>query len=206
MSDVERKEPSIEELRQTLDDARKALATAEERNYEKRSIKDFRETVDNQSKVHDDYVERQTSYDADTKARLFGFGAFTGKTGEAMWILAGSIFAVERDPNETFTVIKTASEPMGVNESPDEVFNELFRIRFEGSAENLREAKAELGRRVDEHEKPAEPEPETVDDSDPVDNLPDFRAVSEGLEAGLDADGFPFDGEDDDDSEQREDF
>ena len=168
--DADNTELSIEELEQAAEEAQRRLRRAREKQQEKRGIGQLRENVKDGREAFTKYVERIESYDADMKTRLFGMGAFDGSLdGSLVWVLVGAIYAVEKDPNEKFTTLKTADGPLGVKQSPDEVFNELFRVRFAYREDGLRDAEAELKRREDEFEKaPADAVVVT-----PVDN-PDF--------------------------------
>jgi hypothetical protein len=60
-----------------------------------------------------------------------GFLELTTSTGSALWLVAGSVFAIEKDPNETFTWVKTPSGDFGVMESPQAVMTQLHEV-FDG--------------------------------------------------------------------------
>lgn len=57
-----------------------------------------------------------------------GYVQLTTQEGGSLWVLPGVIWGVERAPNETFTVVKTAAEPVYVAESPAAVFRSLVDL------------------------------------------------------------------------------
>jgi hypothetical protein len=178
--------PSIDELQENARRANEALRKAREYELEKRTLGSFKTETADIAQRHDELVDRQTSYDTDSKARLFSFGAFTGAMdGTLIWARIDSIYAVEKQVDERFTNLKTVDGILAVSDSPDEVFNEFQRIRFEGSAEQVREYKAELARReekVKKHEKITPPSPEAAAAEAKLADLiatgPDFRSAS----------------------------
>lgn len=184
-------EPSIDELERQAHIAAERLRKARRNEVERRTLGAFRDQVKDHEKQHGDLIERQTSYDTDSKARLFTFGAFDGAVdGSLVWVLLGSIYAVEKDPNENFTTLKTADGPLGVRQSPDEVFNEFTRIRFEGSAEAVRENQAELSRREDKvrNQQPITPTAEDAHEDATLFKGPDFQTVSDLVGADIEDD------------------
>ena len=195
-------EQGIAELEEQSRLANEKLYKAKEREHEKRTLGSFKQAVDDQQETQDAYVSRIAAYGADTKARLLGYGAFNGSQGELVWIVAGSIYAIEKDPNESFTMLKTASEPFALSDSPDAVLNELMAIRFEGSQEAVRENQAEYVRRASRSAESdgAKKRPDTHASTS---TGPDFQSVSDLVGSDLDdPDGdlhdleFPEDGED----------
>lgn len=54
-------------------------------------------------------------------AESIGMIELTTTEGAKLWVVAASIYAIERNPSENFTVIKTMSEPLTVVETPDAV-------------------------------------------------------------------------------------
>jgi len=183
-------EPSIEVLRDNAREANRLLHLAEQKEHERRTLGSFRDQVKDQEQQHVDFLERQTSYDTDSKARLFGFGAFDGAVdGALVWVTLGAIYAVEKQPNEDFTFIKTVDGPIAVKQSPDEVFNEFQRVRFEGLAENVREAQAELARREEKVKEgralvsaaPADASNGSGPETQITSERPNFQAVSDAV-------------------------
>jgi hypothetical protein len=57
-----------------------------------------------------------------------GFVALTLREGGELWLAAASIYAVEKDPNEDFTMIKTVAEAVGVVESPGVIFDAIAQL------------------------------------------------------------------------------
>lgn len=60
--------------------------------------------------------------------KKIGFLDLTTKEGSALWLVAGTVWAIEKSPNESFTMIKTAAEPIAVIESPQDVIDQLAEI------------------------------------------------------------------------------
>jgi len=58
-----------------------------------------------------------------------GFLELTGATGSALWVVAGSVYAIERDPNEKSTLVKTASELFAVADAPAGVFEQFAAVQ-----------------------------------------------------------------------------
>lgn len=140
----------IEALEKRARQAAKKLRDAREAENERRTLGSYRDVVTEATEAHNELIQRQTDYDTNDKARLFSFGAFDGAVdGALVWTRLDAVYAVEKDPNEKFTMLKTVDGPIAVTQAPDEVFNEFTRVRFAGSAERVREMQGELLRRED---------------------------------------------------------
>lgn len=62
--------------------------------------------------------------------------------GAALFLLAGSFYAIERSAQESFTVIRTATEQITVAETPEEVF-QRYKALLEGQQRRVEEGLAE---------------------------------------------------------------
>lgn len=178
----------LENARRKLD--RKISKKRSEEN-DRRGIAGYRDMVNDYTKEHNDRVERQTGYDTTDKARTFGFGAFDGAIdGALVFARVDAIYAVEKDPNEKFTMLKTVDGPLAVTQAPDEVFNELTKVRFSGSAEQVREMQGELFRREDKVAAAKNKAKAKADKKlgTPGSTGPDFQAVSDLVGTDLDDD------------------
>ena len=153
-----KKKPAKSELDKLEDDARKAnnrLREARKLEAEKRSIGGLRDQVKESQDAFNEDLERQTSYDTNDKARVFGYGAFTHRDGSLKWVRTEAIYAVEVETPEPHsgakanTLLKTVDGIVDVSESADAVFNELMNVRFAWRSEMVREQHAELMRRED---------------------------------------------------------
>ncbi|AWN07817.1 hypothetical protein HOT31_gp147 [Microbacterium phage Hendrix] len=58
-----------------------------------------------------------------------GMIALTLRTGGEIWLAAASIYAVEKDPKEDFTAVKTMGEMLGVVETPRVIFDTIEAIQ-----------------------------------------------------------------------------
>ena len=52
----------------------------------------------------------------------------TSREGADIYVAASSIFAVEKDPNESFTVVKTVGDTFGVLQSPEVIFKAMVEM------------------------------------------------------------------------------
>jgi hypothetical protein len=58
-----------------------------------------------------------------------GFVALTLREGGFIWLAAASIYAVEKNPTEDFSMVKTVGEPLGVLETPQQVFEAIEALQ-----------------------------------------------------------------------------
>ncbi|QGZ16791.1 hypothetical protein PBI_DEWDROP_144 [Microbacterium phage Dewdrop] len=58
-----------------------------------------------------------------------GHIALTLRAGGEIWLAAASIYAVEKDPKESFTLVKTMGEPIAVLESPRVIYDTIEAIQ-----------------------------------------------------------------------------
>lgn len=58
-----------------------------------------------------------------------GFIALTLREGGYIWLAAASIYAVEKNPQESFSMVKTMGEVIGVTEEPHVVFDRVKEIQ-----------------------------------------------------------------------------
>jgi hypothetical protein len=79
-----------------------------------------------------------------TPAQELGMIELTTREGASLLLVASTIWAIEDDPKESFTILKTASEPIGIMETPAiivERMKELYEARekavIEAQQENL---------------------------------------------------------------------
>lgn len=176
----------IERLEKKARSAAKALAKAREEERDRRTLGSFRDMVTERTEAHNDLIDRQTGYDTNDKARLFAFGSFDGALdGSLVWARLDAVYAVEKNPNESFTMLKTMDGPLAVAQTPDEVFNEFTRVRFAGSAEQVRELQGELLRREDKVRAAKEKRDAKSAASTPG---PDFQAASDRVMGVIDDD------------------
>lgn len=181
----------IEKLERDARKASKKLREAREAENERRTLGSYRDVVTDATEAHNELIERQTGYDTNDKARLFSFGAFDGAVdGSLVWARLDAVYAVEKDPNEKFTMLKTVDGPLAVTQAPDEVFNEFTRVRFAGSAERVREMQGELLRREDKVRDAKAKRKAKADKKlgTPGSTGPDFQAVSDLVGTDLDDD------------------
>jgi len=69
----------------------------------------------------------------------------TTSEGSDLLLVASTIWAIENSPNEKFTLLKTAAEPLGVMETPAiivERMKELYEAREKAMIERQQEALA----------------------------------------------------------------
>lgn len=62
----------------------------------------------------------------------------TTREGASLLLVASTIWAIEDDPKESFTILKTASEPIGIMETPAiivERMKELYEAREKAAIE-----------------------------------------------------------------------
>lgn len=62
-----------------------------------------------------------------------GMIALTLREGGEIWLAAASVYAVEKDPNEPFTMVKTMGEPIAVTETPRVIFDTIEAIQRNSS-------------------------------------------------------------------------
>ncbi len=146
------------ELERLEDIARKAnnkVREARKLETEKRSLGGLRDGVKEMQEAYNEDLKRQTEYDTNDKAHVFGYGAFTHRDGSLKWVRTEAIYAIEVEaPSvdagvKANTWLKTVDGQVDVSESADEVFNELMNVRFAWRAEMVREQHGELMRRED---------------------------------------------------------
>jgi len=73
-----------------------------------------------------------------TPAQELGMIELTTREGASLLLVASTIWAIEDDPKESFTVLKTASEPLGIMETPAiivERMKELYEAREKAAIE-----------------------------------------------------------------------
>lgn len=54
-----------------------------------------------------------------------GFVALSLPTGGSIWLAAASIYAIETHPSESFSLVKTVGESIGVVETPEAIFRAI---------------------------------------------------------------------------------
>ncbi|MET0886199.1 MAG: hypothetical protein ABWX92_07085 [Mycetocola sp.] len=66
-----------------------------------------------------------------------GFIQLTTSEGAEVWIIVGCWYAIEKSPNENFTLVKTASELFTVMEPPARIFKMVEELQEKQQAERM---------------------------------------------------------------------
>lgn len=81
-----------------------------------------------------------------------GFIALTLRAGGEIWLAAASIYAVESDPKEAFTLVKTMGEPIAVLETPRVIYDTIEAIQRNAQHRSERRAVEEFVDFITENE------------------------------------------------------